>query len=439
MTAQASEAQEARTSEADDLRKRIDKERCDAICLLNLHDLTEHQANVVRTQINRLTELEGEMRRIMSLPPPSMGCGSANVVRLAVVGAILAAGAAVCVSASERPPVAIAIGLLAVTTAFMVYYFWQSLGCCGSRRERALVSAQGRFVSVRRIMRRAHRVLEHNGTDRWEVGKALGASPDAAEFWSMAFGPHRQKVAAGVFSTRVSQWLLTKQAREYDRRKGNGPGEGAQARLAAAKDQISALIRYCADAGTGSGAEFVTARKFRVLLQRFGPINELLFNVLDVIEPAKAEFRPWFLISPLSTKDLGEVAQAQKGRELEHSSFLVCPARLSGPGGPAFRLVRYTRSSLKYAADPIYHSNFGFFAGATEAQIRKIFAVEDRIAQIVQKITRFDEDRVDLIIEYVTVAPPVFECLSQLVRFYQSQGKLNGPVAFLPELAQALA
>jgi len=175
----------------------------------------------------------------------------------------------------------------------------------------------------------------------------------------------------------------------------------------------------------------ITPKRFRLLLKKCGPFDSMFHNLLDLLDE-KNTFQPWFFPVPLTRADLHALGEKMNDIETPFMSFLVHPLPIENSyDDHAFRLVRYARSSTKFADDVIFHSIFGFHVSMTGSELRKVCRHEARIAKAVAEVTGFPESVLDILIDLITVAPPVFDRVSSLIEFYRKQNKLSMPVPFL--------
>eukprot|EP00471_Norrisiella_sphaerica_P006567 CAMPEP_0184491496 /NCGR_PEP_ID=MMETSP0113_2-20130426/20554_1 /TAXON_ID=91329 /ORGANISM="Norrisiella sphaerica, Strain BC52" /LENGTH=447 /DNA_ID=CAMNT_0026875889 /DNA_START=75 /DNA_END=1415 /DNA_ORIENTATION=+ len=429
--------------EAKQLRDAIVKERCEAVYFLNHNELTESPADTLRTQIMHLTDLEQDVSDLISNPIPEEGIFGMTM-KFLTVSSIIVAALAVGIAVTNKVLAIILPGLIMIIAA-VIHVGWDSM-CCRITFHGQLESFQHHFKHIRRVMQQARRYGHLKSNREWEVNAALNTDPPAQSFWREAFGHDVTRVPVKRFETALLSVMKTaavkrdaaKVAKELEEKKsGKKEKEDGSARgeddakdsswvlyLERNKAGIEKLIRVC----MGSSMHpVVTPPRFHSLLIKLGPFERILEGVSDLIEddPEKV-YRPWFFPVPLTRADLEALGEKMSDMELPWMSFMVTPSATESQfHDHAFRLVRYTKIATKFAEDTIYRSIFGFHVSMTGPELRKVFRHEARIADAIADVTAFPEKVLDVIIDLITVAPPVFERVGDLIAFYYSQKKLS--------------
>ncbi|GAB5364969.1 hypothetical protein AAMO2058_001016000 [Amorphochlora amoebiformis] len=420
MTAKAGEEKDSKgrfplKEEMKSLRDLIEKEKCEAVYFLNHHELTGPPAETMRTQIKHLMQLEEDLKEIESAPEYRGYCG--QTARFFAVSTLGAFGAGVS-SVIGNTALTLIVSIMFLVILSVVWLTWEQL-CCRDTPKQQLRHARAYFHHIRSI-----RIGQMRNNRKWEVtSSALSSHPRAQAFWRDAFGFDVIRVPWLRFSKELLNALVMDAPSTHE--------EPAKVVDVLWKNKIAAvkLIKVCA----GEASPYVDPLRFRGILCKLGPFESMLSNILDFLN-GHNEFAPWFFPVALTQRDLLALGEKWKDEELPWMSFFVHPAPLKSHfEDHAFRLVRYTKSSMKFAGDHIYRSSLGYHVSMTGTEIKKVFRHEARILHAVAEVTGFPENVLDILVDQISVAPPVFDLVGDLIAFYRNQNKLSVPVPFLKQ------
>jgi len=168
-----------------ELRKRVEKETCEAVYFLNHNELTESPAETLRTQIDRLQTLKSDLTLLLETPYPTKGLFGSTfkyLICLGIVGAGLGVGMGI-----KSFVISILIPVLAMVIAAVIFMGWDQL-ICQETFENQLRHYHTIFYRIRRIMQQARRNGHLRSNREWEVNTHLNSDLSAQSFWRQAFG-----------------------------------------------------------------------------------------------------------------------------------------------------------------------------------------------------------------------------------------------------------
>jgi len=437
------------------LKNKIEHERCEAVYFLNHNELTESPAETLRTQIMHLTELEEEVDNLIRQPMAKQGIFGA-AFKFMTVSSIAMVGISVAFMLRNRI-LEIIVPCMFMVIAMVVYVGWDSL-CCRETNQSRLQDFQHHFKMIRRAMLQARRFGQIRYGRDWEIRQSLGRSDKSAErFWRNAFGDNVTRVPIKQFETSVIAYMKTV-AVKMDAVESAKARANEEARklcdTSKAKEEIKkelnlskyneyltrnmlALKKLIRASMGASMHPYVTPMKFHLLLTKLGPFDSLMSGMSDLIDGSPERlFKPWFFPVPLTSEDLDELGEKMSDKKLPWTSFMVLPSDSEIKNTEhAFRLIRYTDTATKFREDVIFRSIFGFHVLMKGQDLKKIFRHEALIAEAVQEVTGFPVNVLDILVDQITNAVPVFNRISELIAFYRRENKLTVPVPFLKEFS----